>query len=90
MSRSTQPLKDALAEYDASQHDRDLAWASAMTGRAIERCIDSDVAAMRKVREAFYELTSDRNSLASAMLADLGFIRRIAAMDEIAETQKTP
>lgn len=81
--RSTEPLKQALKVFDEGKPARERAWDTCDTDADVETCKAAEEAALTKVREAFFEVTSDRNSRASAMCADLDFMRRIAEMPEI-------
>ena len=81
--RSTDPLKQALAVFDKGKPARDRAWEDCGTDADVDACKAADNAALTRVREAFFEVTSDRNSKASAMSADLHFMRRIAELPEI-------
>lgn len=81
--RSTQPLKDALAVFDAGEAARRAAWDVVETGEQIAACEEADAAALRQVQLVFAELTSDRNRFALAVTAPLKFMRQIAALNEI-------
>lgn len=81
--RSTQPLKEALAVYDAGEAARHAAWNVAETAEQIAACEEADVAALRQVQLVFAEITSDRNQFAVAVTAPLKFMRQIADLNEI-------
>lgn len=81
--RSTQPLRDALAEYDAGQPARDAAWDAIESDADFAACCKADGEALRKVQEAFYDLTSDRNTKVNCYHTDLAYLRRIAAKNGI-------
>lgn len=83
--RSTQPLKDAIAVYDAGIAARADAWDNVDNDADVMACEREDKRALDEVRAAFYELTKDRNSFSAAMLADLPFMRRVAERDGIEE-----
>lgn len=81
--RSTQTLSDALIAYDAGDAERQQRWEAARTNADALAAQAEDAAALRKVQEVFADLTSDRNSRESALLVDIGFMRRIAALGEV-------
>jgi hypothetical protein len=83
--RSTQALREAIAEYDASATARGNAWAFVASNEDVLACIEADNDALDKVREAFWQLTSDRNSREHAYLADMTFMRKIAELDGLEE-----
>lgn len=81
--RSTQPLVEALIEYDRGLDRRNADWQKVDSAPSLEACKKADAEALHKVRLAFYEVTKDRNSLESAMQVDISFMRKIAALGEI-------
>lgn len=87
MPRSTQPLRDAIAEYDRTQPERDSALAFIHDQESADvYLLLMEPAALFKVRQAFFEVTCDRNSFNNCMdLVDLKFMRKIAEMDELAD-----
>lgn len=80
---STQPLRDALVEYDRTQPARDKLWDDIVNEYEYQVAQDANGEALRKVREAFYEVTKDRNSYDSCMKVDIKFARQIAELDTL-------
>jgi hypothetical protein len=87
--RSTQPLVEALAVYDASQPIRSRAWDTlgdgmeTITNDDVRALVEADRKAVDAVCLAFYEVTSDRNTLNNCMLCDITYMRKIAELGEI-------
>ena len=79
LAYSAQPLKDALSEYDRSIPERQRLWDIAESNADVASAEEADLAALNKVRAAFYEVTQDRNSRESCQRVDLEFMRQIAA-----------
>lgn len=75
---STAPLKAALAEYDRTKPDRDALFEQIDSNEDVEAWEAEELAALRKVQEAFYEVTRDRNSRETCMCVGLGFMRSLA------------
>jgi uncharacterized protein YjiS (DUF1127 family) len=67
--------KAALAEYDRTAPERDAMLAAAMDDKGVTRWEVAEHAARRKVKEAFYKDTSDRNSLDHCMVVGLFWLR---------------
>lgn len=83
MGISTQPLVQALAIYDAGLAQREHNWRAVETNEDVFACQHADEVALNLVREAFYEVTKDRNSHSSAMCIGIHFARKVAALGEI-------
>ena len=69
-----------LAKFDAGQADREAAWNKVETDTDIWDAAKADNAALRAVREAYYEDTKGMNRYADCMTVDLGFMRRMVDM----------
>ncbi len=83
MGISTAPLQEAIVEFDAGEPARREALRHCETIEQVDACVAQDEAALNKVREAFFVVTQDRNSRVNAMMAEIHFMRRIAALGEI-------
>lgn len=77
---STQPLADAIAEYDRTQPERDAVWENAQHDGHVRLAQHLDDKALTTVRVEFWRLTKDRNSYDNCMRVDMDFMRRIAAL----------
>ena len=67
----------ALVEYDSSQAKRDAMLNSARTNRDVKKWESAEEAALRKVREAFFQDTKDRNNHSTCMLVGIKFVRQL-------------
>lgn len=83
MGISTALVRNALAEFDTGEPACAAAWLVVQTNEDCIACEAADCAALAKAREAFFDITHDRNSKHNAMMADLFFMRRIAALGKI-------
>lgn len=83
MKHNTQILKDAIAEYDLGEPGRRAMWDVIQHDGHLRTCQHNDEVALVKVQQAFYEVTKHVNNWEHCRLADIPFMRRIAALDEI-------
>lgn len=81
LAYSTEPLKAALAEYDRGAPERQRLWDSVQDVADVAAAEAADALALRKVCDAFYEVTQDRNSREDCRRLPLDFMRRIAALN---------
>lgn len=72
------PLKDAIAEFDRTAAARQLLWNSVSSNEEVGAAESADKAALRRVQDAFYDVTRDRNSHEHCLRVELEFMRRIA------------
>ena len=79
LAYSTQPLIDALAEYDRTAPEREAIWASVGSNAEVFAAEKADADALAKVCDAFYEVTKDRNHREDCHRVPLDFMRRFAA-----------
>lgn len=83
MKRETIPVlsvehtRRALAEYDRSTPARSQRWDRARTSEDVAAAEAADLEALRKVQEAFYRDTADRNCLENCYLVSLEFMRHM-------------
>lgn len=80
---STKPLRDALAEYDRTQPQRDLMLDEVDNDKDFANYQRECDAALEKVQQAFWEVTKHVNGRHHCALADITFMRKIAELDEV-------
>lgn len=70
--------RDALIIYDASEDDREKAWEHTQSDRDVFAAEAADLAALNKVREAYFLDTKLFNYHDTCMLVPLHFMREMA------------
>lgn len=77
----------ALALYDATQLDRNTAWADIGGPVELARAQNADAAALEIVQLAFWRDTQEVNNIHNCRLVDLNFIREcVKRSDDVAES----
>jgi len=74
-------LRDAIAAFDAGSAERAQQWDAIENNADLEAAEAADLKALETVREAFWQLTKDRNSRAHCSIVGIEFMRRIAQLD---------
>ncbi len=70
--------REALLAFDVGAPEREKAWNDVDCGEDVEAATAVDLAALNKVREAFYLDTQKYNDHASCMRIDIAFLRKCA------------
>jgi hypothetical protein len=71
---------DALAEYDASEADRESLFNGITDENSFNAWQSAQNLALEKVQEAFFQVTSNINSREHCRLVDVQFCRKVAAI----------
>ena len=69
--------KKALVEYYDDFEAREKAWKDIITVEDFDACVAADECALRKVQEAYYLDTCDRNSRDNCLMVDIKFMESI-------------
>lgn len=82
ISPERQALRDAVAEFDRTQPERERAWNQVACSNDIHFALRADDKALSAVQDAFYNLTRHINSRSNCELVGIDFMRRIAALED--------